>query len=223
MPQAAQLNVDGAVERHGGAPTRPVQQLVAVQHPLRMRQEHHQQVELGTGQLHRLALGIGQVARTGVQRPAGKGVEPGGDLPRQVSVVRAAQYRARPGDQFARVKRLGQVVVGAQLDADDSVHCVALRGDHDDRHRQRAAAEAAANRQSVLAWHHQVKYSQTGYAKREVEAWRRTVSDRAYLRSETTRPSYALLEYYVNSRLINKLTTVTIGEFISTNFHAQSH
>ena len=55
----------------------------------------------------------------------------------------AAQDRADAGDQLARVERLREVVVGADLEADDLVDVVVARRQHQDRHRARRAHVAA--------------------------------------------------------------------------------
>ena len=72
----------------------------------------------------------------------------------------AAQHGVDAGEQFARVERLGQVVVGAHFEADDAVDLVALGGQHDDRRHVAGAAQAAADRQAVLAGQHQVEHDQ---------------------------------------------------------------
>ena len=48
--------------------------------------------------------------------------------------VDAAQDRPDPGDELARAERLGQVVVGAELEAEQLVQLVVAGGEHD--HRQ---------------------------------------------------------------------------------------
>ena len=55
-----------------------------------------------------------------------------------------AQHRVDPQHQLARAERLGDVVVGADLEPDDPVGLLAERGQHDDRHV--AAARAAGGR-----------------------------------------------------------------------------
>src|SRR3546814_6212526 len=47
----------------------------------------------------------------------------------------ASQQCLDPREQFARAERLTQVVVGAQLQADDPIGLVGTGGEHDDRHR----------------------------------------------------------------------------------------
>ena len=49
-------------------------------------------------------------------------------------LVRAAEQRADPGGQLAQAERLGDVVVGAELEADDLVELGILGRQHHDRH-----------------------------------------------------------------------------------------
>jgi hypothetical protein len=49
------------------------------------------------------------------------------------------RHAAHARDQLARRERLGDVVVGAELEADDAVDLVAARGQEDDRHLARLA------------------------------------------------------------------------------------
>jgi len=75
----------------------------------------------------------------------------------------AAQHGVDARHQFARIERLGQVVVGAQFQTDDAVDLVALGGQHDDGEIPAflvLRAQAAANRQAVLARHHQVEHDE---------------------------------------------------------------
>ena len=57
--------------------------------------------------------------------------------------VHAAQQRAGAGHQLAGAEGLHQVVVGAQLQADDAIFHLALRRQHDDRHIGGVADDAA--------------------------------------------------------------------------------
>ena len=57
---------------------------------------------------------------------------------------RAAQHALHARDELARVERLRQVVVGADLEPDDLVDVLVARGEHDDRHVG-ALADAAAD------------------------------------------------------------------------------
>jgi hypothetical protein len=67
------------------------------------------------------------------------------------------QDGAQPRRQLARRARLGDVVVRAQLEADDAVHVVAPRREHD--HRDAARLPDAAQRlHAVHARHHHVEH-----------------------------------------------------------------
>jgi hypothetical protein len=65
-----------------------------------------------------------------------------------------------PGQQFTRVEGLAQVVVGADFEADDAVHVLALGGQHDDRRAVVGRAQAAADREPIFAGHHEVEHDQ---------------------------------------------------------------
>ncbi len=75
----------------------------------------------------------------------------------------AAQHGVDACHQFARVERFGQIVVGAEFEADDAVDVVAFRGEHEDGDRilgTATATQAAADRQAVFARQHQVENDQ---------------------------------------------------------------
>jgi hypothetical protein len=71
----------------------------------------------------------------------------------------ATQHGADPGKQLARAEGLGEVVVGAELEAEDAVDLLALGGEHDDRHCQ-LAADLPCEREPVLAGHAHVEEHQ---------------------------------------------------------------
>ena len=77
----------------------------------------------------------------------------------------AAQQCSHPGQQFARLEGLGQVVVGADLQADDAIGGLAPRREHQDRHRggrPRHLPDLAAHVQTVTIGQHQVQQHQSG-------------------------------------------------------------
>ena len=77
------------------------------------------------------------------------------------------QHGANARQQLARLKGLGQVVIRAQLQADDAVHCVALGREHEHRHAGGCAgqgADAAAHLQAVHAGEHEIENDQIGRA-----------------------------------------------------------
>ena len=75
-----------------------------------------------------------------------------------------AKHGADAGDQLARAERLGDIIVGAGLEAADAVALLAARGQHDDRHvgRRRAAAQAAADFDPADALDHPVEEDDVG-------------------------------------------------------------
>jgi hypothetical protein len=69
-PQAADLVVDRAVEQVRLAALDHVEQPVAVEHLARMAEERDEQAELGRGQRHDRAFGVGQPALERIEQPA---------------------------------------------------------------------------------------------------------------------------------------------------------
>ena len=85
--------------------------------------------------------------------------------------VRAPQERLDPAHQLAQPERLGQVVVGSQLEPDDLVDLVVASGQDEDRHLRAGRAQAAEDLEAVHAGkpdieHHEVRR----LAGRDVEA-----------------------------------------------------
>jgi hypothetical protein len=72
------------------------------------------------------------------------------------SVRRSSALHAR--HQLQHRERLGQVVVGAQLQPEDAVHFARPRADDDDRRVARHGAGAAADLEAVDAGQHQVEH-----------------------------------------------------------------
>ncbi|OIQ63275.1 hypothetical protein GALL_551850 [mine drainage metagenome] len=70
--------------------------------------------------------------------------------------LRAAQQGAQPGQQFARAERLGQIVVGADFEADHPVDFLATRRQHQDGHIA-LPAQFTRESQSILPRQHQVE------------------------------------------------------------------
>ena len=74
---------------------------------------------------------------------------------------RPPQHGAHPGDQLAQAVRLGDVVVGTDLEADDRVDLGALGGHHDDRHLA-ALAELPAHVDAADPRQHHVEQHEVG-------------------------------------------------------------
>ena len=73
--------------------------------------------------------------------------------------IRASQDRLDPRHELARIERLRQVVVGADLEPDDLVDVVVAGGQHEDRD-VRALAHAAADVDPVQVREHEVEHDQ---------------------------------------------------------------
>jgi hypothetical protein len=77
-----------------------------------------------------------------------------------VSTLRASRSttkdRANPGEELARVERLAEIVVGAELEPDDAIDVVVPGGQHDNWHRA-ACTQATADRKAVLSGQHDVE------------------------------------------------------------------
>ena len=72
------------------------------------------------------------------------------------------------GQQFSRIERLAQIVIGADLQANDAVHVLAFGSQHDDGSAVVGRAQAPADRQAILAGQHQVQYDQVhGFAQQQ--------------------------------------------------------
>jgi hypothetical protein len=82
------------------------------------------------------------------------------------TVSSVAQHRAHPRQQLGDGKRLGDVVVGAELEAQHLVGLGRARRQHHDRGRCRALAQLAADIEAVLARQHQVEDDEVGIERR---------------------------------------------------------
>ena len=80
---------------------------------------------------------------------------------------RAAEDALDARHELARVERLRQVVVGADLEADDLVDVLVAGGEHQDRH-VRGLAHAAADLDPVDVGQHQVEDDQRGLLGRDL-------------------------------------------------------
>ena len=80
-----------------------------------------------------------------------------------------AQPRPDPGDHFHHSEGLAQVVVCAQVKADDFVIFASLGGGHNDRDRGSGGhgPELFENRDPVLSGYHFNNYSMTAYRQGE--------------------------------------------------------
>ena len=177
LAQPPDLDVDGPVERRRLAPAGLLEQEVAGQDAAGMGEEDGKQVELAAGQRHLPPAGIEQPARRQVELPVGEAIAPGRRL-RRGRAGRGgrgqgpAQHRLDPRQQLAQVERLGDVVVGADFEADDLVDRIAPSGD-DDEAAVPVLAQLPGDREPVLAGQAEVEQHQVGRIGRHEAQQRR--------------------------------------------------
>ena len=158
--QTGDLHVDRAFHCGVFATARQVHQLVAGERLTRVANQRFKHRELAAGERHWLVF-TEHFARAEVQLELAEGNN--GFFLRRCArqLVRlTAQHGANARQQFTRVKRFWNVVVGADFEAHDTVNFFALRRYHNDRHRVALAAQTAADREPVFAWQHQVENHQ---------------------------------------------------------------
>ena len=117
--QPQDLDVDRAIVDFRVVQARKIEELFARKHPLRRRAERLQQAEFAVAQLDALAAGSGQPARAQIQFPSGESIRAPFFIARGQHLARGlvtAEDRAHACEQLARAERLGEVVVGAELE-----------------------------------------------------------------------------------------------------------
>src|SRR5690606_31106787 len=106
--------------------------------------------------------------------------------------------RLDPGQEFAHREGLGQVVVGADLQPDDTVHLVVARGEHQDRHGT-GASDVSADIEAVDGGEHDVEDDQVGRVGGRLGDGGLAVGDGAYL---VTRLLEVVRDRRANTRFI---------------------
>ena len=132
--QAADGDVNGAVERAGLAAAQQIQQHVAGEHTVGTLGEGEQKIVFTAGERNFHAIRVQQPAAGRFQDPAAEAqCLAGAAVDAAVrGVPGAAENSADAGQQFARVEGFRHVVVGAEFEADDAVRFLPHRGQHDD-------------------------------------------------------------------------------------------
>ncbi len=161
-PQLADVDVDRAgVDPGVGVAPHALEELVAREHEPAMVEQLPQEVELLRRELH-LGLPHAHLAPAGVDEQVAVA-----DLlrlgPRALR-RRAAEDRLHAGHQLARVERLREVVVGADLEPDDLVDVLVARGQHQDRDVG-ALADPAADLHAVDVREHEVEHDERRLAR----------------------------------------------------------
>src|SRR5438105_8894042 len=130
-PEALDVDVEGLRVADVARPPHPVHQGVAGEDPAGVDQQQLEEVELLEGQLDGLAPHRHLVA-DGVEADVGHLDDLGGG----VLLLAGGPAEGGPdaGHQLPEAERLGHVVVGAHLEADDGVDLGVAGRQHDDRH-----------------------------------------------------------------------------------------
>ena len=157
--QPAHVHVDRARAAGVGIAPHVRQQQIARQHAAAMLHQVLQQQEFLGGELDLVAVDLHDMA-VDVHRQHAVGQAAVG----RRGAMRAAQQRADAGHHFVRAERLGDVVVGAELEPDDAIGFLGLRRQHDDRDRRGVGVgpDRAAQLQAVEPGQHQVEHHQVG-------------------------------------------------------------
>ena len=124
------MGVDRALVRLEGHAAHGIQQLRACEHPPRLAGHRRDDLELALRQ-------IDTAARKPRLHPWDVELHVGADadhVRRKSGAFRPAQHCAHARDQLFGRKRLGQIIVGPKLQADQLVRLLGARGEHDDRH-----------------------------------------------------------------------------------------
>jgi hypothetical protein len=151
-PQAQDLDVDAAIEDvfvYAGG----LQQMLPREGTLRRFQERKQQAVFPFGQGNRIPRGIEQASAAALQPPAVKSVSaPLGIMgARGASHLVSPQNRADAGKQLPETERLGNVIVGTELEADDTVDFITAMPCGDDN-RTSEWERISRKRSSPSSW-----------------------------------------------------------------------
>src|SRR5260221_2372212 len=147
-PQPGDADVDRAVEGLPFPVAGHAEELVTAEHLVRMLDQRPEQVELHRRDRNLAAPGIAQSARLEIE----EAVADADAAARfwRILLLKAPKDALQTGAQLARIEGLGDVVVGADLEAGDAVDHVGGAGDHDDADLVVLAQEARQG-QAVLA------------------------------------------------------------------------
>src|SRR5688500_10426090 len=176
--KAHDLDVDRAVVDLVVVQPRKVEQLVACQDALRRAEQHDEQAELAVRERDRFTAGVGEAARVQVQLPAVEAIRADAVGPALAHFgAAAAQHGADAREELARAEGLGEVVVGAELEAHYAVGFFRAPGEHDDRNR-RFVAQRARERHAVFGSEPEVQHDQVDHLLGDHLAHRAAVRDR---------------------------------------------
>ena len=136
-----------------------LEQGFAFHHFLRVFKEHSQQAEFRRAQIARHPGGIDQQSGAGFHRPPSEAVARHGPRGRGAAVGRPPQQGADTGQQFARGKRLDDVVVGAQFQAYHPIRFLTQGAEKNNRNQRggRVGPQPPTEGQPVLSGQHDIQ------------------------------------------------------------------
>src|SRR5512134_1785140 len=137
------LDVDRAVVHLVVVEPREIEQLVAAEDAVRSAEQHDEQAELAPAEDDRAAVRRGEPPRVEIELPTVKaiGAYPVGPALAHLATT-PAEHGANARKQLSRAERLGEIVVGAELETHHAVGFVAPAGEHNDRNRRFVAQPA---------------------------------------------------------------------------------
>ncbi len=162
------MDVDGARRYEAVEAVQFGQEHLAAEDPAGLRGERGEDAELARCAVDAGALDGDQVAvrvhgeGADAQDRIGRGGAFGG------GARGTAQQGTDPGDEFARAVGLGEVVVGAQVEAEQQVVLGGTRGEHQDGQLVSLGAQGTHDVEAVQARHHHVEHEQVGCGPVEV-------------------------------------------------------
>ena len=160
------MDVDGAIEGQQAPSQRAAREVVTPHHGAGRAHQQLEQRELHGREHHRRA-GAQDHAAPEIERDVvhaellGRAGHAGVG-----AALGAAQDRADASHQLARVEGLGEVVVGAELEADDAVHVVAPRREHQHGDPGRGP-DGAEHVEAVESGQHHVQHGEVVAAGRQ--------------------------------------------------------
>ena len=125
-----------------------------------MPREQPQQVEFGAGEIHWPSAHMdGARRRVDLEADEAQSFARAGF---RLAHPGPAQDRPHMGQQHARLHRLGDELVGAELQPDDAVEVVASGGQDDNGHQGAPCTQLAADAEAVHAGQHEVQHHEVG-------------------------------------------------------------
>src|ERR1700704_4833529 len=155
----AEQHVDGAIEGIAVAAVGGVQQIFARQHPSGPRHQCMQEVEFGRGQVKQFTAG-GKNAPQGRLQPETLETVFLGRMDDLVRAILTSEHRSNASCEFARIEWLGEIIVGADLKADDPVDVLFQGGEKNDRNVRVLGTHVPAYFQARSVRQHDIEHDQ---------------------------------------------------------------